>query len=214
MKPSQNIQWGSIAISLESLSFLDRVFLAACLAAVLALTFPHFSAAQTLSETPFVFELDPVNFQDYLYQYEAANQALETAFLENNLPLAADWPVDPRLKPITEYLISKNSPLAGHAGILLKQYHYRLILGIAFAESNFCKHQIMPNNCWGIGGGNPESYPTLPDGIVRANELIQKYQSNGMTTPKFMRNTWVGWQNDDWIVAVEMVTQELESLGL
>ena len=35
-----------------------------------------------------------------------------------------------------------------------------------------------------------------------------------MTTPKYMRNSWVGWPNDNWIIAVEQITMELESRGL
>lgn len=123
-------------------------------------------------------------------------------------------PVDPRIAVLQEYLASKNSPLAPHAEALLKQYHYRLIIGISFAESNFCKHQIRPHNCWGIGGGRPEAYPNYELAFTRANNLIQKYHDGGLTTPKLMRNRWVGWQNHSWIVAVNQVTSQLEARGL
>lgn len=205
MKASKQVRWGSITVTVDRLSFLDRLFLGASLAGVLVLSFPHVSLAQTTTTSPLEFEINNLS-----------NISIPK---ENYLAyvLAADIPQkpkDPRIEPMQAYLINKNSPLANYAEVLLEQYHYRLILGISFAESNFCKVQIMPNNCWGIGGSNPEKYQTLADGVIRANELIQKYQDLGMTTPKLMRDTWVGWKNDNWIVAVEQITKELENMGL
>lgn len=134
----------------------------------------------------------------------------EAPKLDETLELA----VDPRLQPLREYLRSKNSPMAEHAGELLKHYHYRLIIGIAFAESNFCKRNIRPHNCWGIGGNTPERYESYQHAFTRANDLIQKYHDGGLTTPKLMRNRWVGWPNDKWIVAVNQVAKELETRGI
>lgn len=121
---------------------------------------------------------------------------------------------DPRLEPLKTYLESKNSPMAPFAEELLKHYHYRLIIGISFAESNFCKRNIRPHNCWGIGGGKPEVYKDYSEALERANTLINKYYEGGLTTPKLMRNRWVGWQNNGWIVAVNQVTKELENRGI
>lgn len=201
----RQIQWGSITVSLDNLSLSDRLFVGACLLGVLLWMFPHVTLAQTVEATPLVFEVNNLEFlanpqEDYLARFLAAEISTQ--------------PIDPRVELMQAYLAIKDSPLAGEAETLLKQYHFRLILGIAFAESNFCKIQIAPNNCWGIGGSNPESYETLSDGIMRANGLIQKYQDLGMTTPKWMRDSWVGWPNDNWILAVEQITQELEALGL
>lgn len=205
MKASKHVQWGSIPVPMDRLSFLDRVFIAASLLGVLIWAFPHIAFAQTAQDTPMIFQINddiapPTVGEDYF-----------VTVLAKDIPLVLP---DPRVEQLRAYLANKNSPLAGYAEVLLKQYHYRLILGISFAESNFCKHQIMPNNCWGIGGGYPETYPTLSDGIIRANSLIQKYQDLGMKNPKLMRDTWVGWQNHNWVLAVEQITQELESQGL
>lgn len=205
MKASKQVHWGSITVTRDRLSFLDRLFLGASLAGVLIWCFPHISFAQTATAPPLLFEINNLDNstlpkEDYLAQVLAAD-----------IP---PKPIDPRAEPLRAYLLSKKSPLSNQAEVLLEQYHYRLILGIAFAESNFCKYQVTPNNCWGIGGSSPETYPTPVHGIIRANELIQKYHDLGMTTPKLMRTTWVGWQNDKWIIAVEQVTEELENLGI
>lgn len=205
MKDFKQVQWGSIAVTMGRLSFLDRLFITASLAGILLLAFPHITLAQTVQEMPMIFAIkDNISLGPIPEDYFAR-------VLAKDIVLPAP---DPRIQELREYLLSKNSPMAPEAGILLEQYHYRLILGISFAESNFCRYQIMPNNCWGIGGGNPESYPTLSDGIIRANGLIQKYQDQGMKNPRLMLETWVGWRNHNWVLAVEQITQELESQGL
>ncbi len=198
-------QWGSIPVASSGLTFRDRLFVAASLAGVLLWAFPHPSLAQTLTEQPLIFEIN-----DHLPILTTREDYLARALAADYVPPAPD----PRVAILREYLLEKSSPLADNAEVLLQQFHYRLIIGISFAESNFCKVQIRANNCWGIGGGYPESYDTLADGITRANNLIQRYHNNGMTTPRLMRNTWVGWPNQNWVLAVEQVTDRLESLGL
>lgn len=205
MKAAKNrVQWGSFNVSLDRLSFLDRLFIASSLVGILLWAFPHVTIAQSLENLPMIFEIN--NLPNAVVREDYLARALA-----KDIP---SKPVDPRIPLLQQYLIDKNSPLAKEAEVLLAQYHYRLILGISFAESNFCKYQIMPNNCWGIGGGNPERYPSLSHGIIRANELIQKYFDQGMTNPNLMRNTWVGWPNHNWAVAVQQVTLELEQNGL
>ena len=205
MKTFKNVQWGSIPVALDSLGLRDRLFVLVSLVGVLLWSFPHPSLAQTLEQQPMLFEVNanlPIlpTREDYLARALAADYVPE--------------PPDPRVAILREYLLEKNSPLADNADVLLQQHHFRLIIGIAFAESNFCKVQIRPNNCWGIGGGYPESYDTLAEGVVRANNLIERYHNNGMTTPRLMRNTWVGWPNQNWVEAVEQVAEALESRGL
>ena len=122
--------------------------------------------------------------------------------------------IDRRIEPLREYLTGKNSPLAPYAEDLVNHYHYRLIIGIAFAESNFCKNNIKPHNCWGIGGVNPTTYPDYPQAISRADYYIQKYFDDGLTDLERFRNRWVGWQHPGWPVAVERVARELEEKGI
>lgn len=204
MKASKQVQWGSFTVPGDRLSFRDRVFIGASFLGILIWAFPHVTLAQTISNTPMVFEINNTSAV-------AVHEDSLGRLLAPNIVIPAP---DPRVELLRQYLASKNSPLANEAPLLVQQYHYRLIIGISFAESNFCRYQIAPNNCWGIGGTKPESYPTLADGIVRTNNLIQKYQELGMTSPTLMSNTWVGWHNPSWPVAVGQVTQELESLGL
>ena len=200
-------RWGSVAISMVGLSLWDKILIATALIGVMIWAFPHATFAQTVQSAPLVFEVKGLADQqiagervDYLSQVLA----------EDVPPI----PVDSRIEILREYLTSKKSPMADEAEVLLQQYHYRLIIGISFAESNFCKHQIRANNCWGIGGRSPETYPTLSDGIIRANNLIQKYHDGGLTNPQLMRTRWVGWENNSWVRAVEQVTTTLEARGL
>lgn len=173
---------------------------------------PYAALAQSVpAYEPFVFEIKKsenvkislADLGDVIFTDDVANADMEH-----------EPKTDPRIQPLREYLESKNSPMALHAEELLKHYHYRLIIGISFAESNFCKRNIRPHNCWGIGGGKPEVYKDYSEAFARANELIGKYHAGGLTTPKLMRNRWVGWQNNSWIVAVNQVTKDLETRGI
>ena len=181
-------------VTTPSMSFAERVWIVSMIAAILLWTFPHLSIAQTTQgQEPFVFEIKSAPIQIFS---ETENV------------------VDPRVERLREYLKSKKSPMAGYADTLLAQYHYKFIIGISFAESNFCKRNIRPHNCWGIGGDSPEVYKDYPEAFTRANELIQKYQDSGLTNATLMRNRWVGWKNDSWIVAVNTAIGQLEEQGL
>jgi hypothetical protein len=206
-KMSNKYQWGCFAVKTEKLGFLDRLFVVISLLGIIIWSFPHLAWASTAKEMPLIFETNNLRLPGT--QGDQLKQALAQNLGEK--PETSD----PRVEQLRNYLLSKNnSPLAQEAELLLQQYHFRLIIGISFAESNFCLYQIMPNNCWGIGGGRPERYQSLAEGITRANELIQKYRDQGMTTPKLMRDTWVGWRNHNWAIAVDQTAQELENLGL
>lgn len=195
--------WGSLSVKIrENISFADRLFVAVCLAATLVFTFPHVAAANTSG--PMVFEVENLS----------AVQAAQTEAIETETQVALELVPDPRIEVLRAYLASKNSPMAPHAEALLSQKNYQFIIGIAFAESNFCKYNIRPYNCWGIGGGYPESYSDYPAAFERANALIARYHDRGMTTPATMRTTWVGWHNQNWIIAVEQAMDELKALGL
>lgn len=228
MKATNTMQWGTINPALlNRLSVTDKLFVGASLVGVLMWTFsPHAVLAQETTSWPFVFEIKNPETA------KTAETSSADVVLDGDLPTLDEIiaktlkqvkdivespeakPVDPRIELMRQYLESKKSPLAPHAEALLSQYHYRLILGISFAESNFCKRNIKPHNCWGIGGGRPEIYADYPAAVSRANNLIQKYFDSGLVNPKLMRNRWVGWQNNNWIIAVEQVTKDLESRGL
>lgn len=191
----------------------------ALIAVVMWVFSPHAAVASTMEpQQPFVFEIkSSENIQISLFD-------IADVLKGENLPKVIPAPeqtvegvtqyIDPRIEILRSYLESKNSPMASYAEELLANYHYRLIIGISFAESNFCKRNIRPHNCWGIGGGKPEQYPDYPQAFNRADQLIQKYHSSGLVSAKLMRNRWVGWKNDKWILAVEQVTRELEKRGI
>ncbi|MDP3993843.1 MAG: hypothetical protein U1C57_02120 [Candidatus Doudnabacteria bacterium] len=188
-----------MTITTAHLTLIEKMFLAASFGAVIVLAFPHLTLAYSANSAPLVFEIN-------------IPSSLNVSI--GNLPLASDDVTAEKVIKLQEYLKKKNPLLVNQADVLARQYHYRLILGISFAESNFCKHQIRANNCWGIGGTKPEQYATLADGITRANDLIQKYHDRGLVNPALMRNRWVGWQNDSWIRAVNQITTELENQGI
>lgn len=178
--------------------------------------------AASVIPTPALAQTVP-NYQSFVFEIKTSENAKitlaslgEVIFSENADTTSEEHEpkIDPRVEPLKQFLASKNSPMAEHAEELLQNYHYRLIIGISFAESNFCKRNIRPHNCWGIGGGKPETYQDYPAAFERANNLIAKYHANGLTTPKLMRNRWVGWQNNSWIVAVNQVTKALEEKGI
>jgi hypothetical protein len=209
-KEAKNKQWGSITLVDETLPVVDRVFLLTSLVAVMSLVFPHPALASSIErEAPLVFEIENPTYLAIKFQ----NLPLAESIPEE-IRLWKNHPEDNRVQILEDYLISRNAPIAPYASTLLKNEHYRLILGISFAESNFCKHQIKPYNCWGIGGGRPETYADYDAAFTRANDLIQKYHDRGMTTPKLMRNSWVGWQNESWIRAVNQILADLDEIGL
>jgi len=136
----------------------------------------------------------------------------------NSLARSAVLPVEaeqPQTDQIAEFLREKNSPLADYAGLIARMPHWKLILGIAQAESNLCK-RTDKNNCWGIGPGGPWTYEEIEDSLYHVNYLIQRYQALGMDMerPETMVRTYVGFQNPNWVAAIYDVFSELEERGL
>ena|SRR3989344_2521358 len=206
------VSWGVIIPQIQRPGIGNRLMVITMLVSVLIFTQPHLAVGAEINQ-PFVFEIKNLeNSRISIYDIDEreVNEVIHKS-PQISPPVVS---YDARVEKLKTYLVSKKSPLASEAAELLKLQHYRLVLGISFAESNFCKHQIRPHNCWGIGGGKPETYQSYTHGVTRADQLIQKYQVSGLTTPKLMRNRWVGWQNDSWIRAVEQVTRELEAQGI
>jgi len=204
------VHWGSIPLTLDQrFTFTDRLFIIASFIAIAVFAFPQFSFAQVINDTPFVFEIqNPIYLSSKLQNLPIADDVTEQA------KLWANHPEDIRVPILEEYLTKRHSPAAGEAELILKHKNYRLVVAISFAEGNFCKHQIAPYNCWGIGGARPEAYSDYDRAFTRANELIQKYIDGGLDTPERMRDRWVGWQNDSWITAVNQALSDLKQIGL
>jgi len=197
---------------ISSISAADRFFVSASLVAIILWNIaPHTAVAQAASYRPFLFAVNDFQGVGDWPLPGFSDEYFTKTFEGERSSLAVP---DPRVEVLREYLSSKNSPLTDHAETLLKLKNYRFVIGISFAESNFCKRNIRPHNCWGIGGGNPESYADYEEAVIRADSLIQKYHNSGRTTPKLMRDRWVGWKNHNWPLAVEQVIGALESRGL
>jgi hypothetical protein len=154
-------------------------------------------------------------------QAAPANEPKRLAFeikLENLQPsidakAARDIP-GTKVYILKTYLESKNSPLANHVETLMLQPNWKVVLSIAHAESNMCKYAL-GNNCWGIGGAKYHRfYPTFAEGIVDASVLIDKYHARGLTSPKTMMRRWVGWNNQSWIAANNLVLSQIQTLGI
>lgn len=120
---------------------------------------------------------------------------------------------DKNAEVLSAYLSSKQSPLAAKAHYLLNQRDWKLIIAISQAESQMCKRQL-GNNCWGIGGGNHRKYPNLELAITDAQIVIGKYVDSGADTAKEILPRYVGWNNQNWVLAVNSVLYQLEQLPL
>ncbi len=120
-------------------------------------------------------------------------------------------PLQKRKEFLEKYLSAKNSSLAKHVEAISEQTQWKLIIGIARAESSFCKHQVT-NNCWGIGGAwNMKDYSNFDQAVADVNRILEEhYIQAGLNTPKKIVKKYVGHQNDDWQYAVE---QELKNLS-
>jgi len=103
--------------------------------------------------------------------------------------------------------------LADKSAYLLNQRDWELIIAISQAESNMCKRQL-GNNCWGIGGGNHRKYPNLEFAISDAQHVIGKYVDRGADTPEEMLRRYVGWNNQNWVLAVNQILRQLDQLPL
>jgi hypothetical protein len=120
---------------------------------------------------------------------------------------------DPKADILTEYLVQKNSPLADYAGLISRLPNWRLLVGIANAESGLCK-KTDKNNCWGIGPGSPFTYDDISESLYHANYLLTRFDSLGMKKPETLVRTYVGYYNPNWIEAIHDVFYELQQKGL
>lgn len=122
-----------------------------------------------------------------------------------------------KLKPIPTlksevqaFLESKDSPLAPHTDLLLKQEHWKLLVAISAIESQYCTRQL-GNNCWGIGGDSAyKHYNSVEDAIIDANALITRWQSRGRwLTVEDMNCHYVVPCNPNWVAVVNKVLNQM-----
>jgi hypothetical protein len=186
--------WALSGSKTNKLKLSEQVLLSLSLLAIGTWMFPQAALAQSVSasNSNFAFE---INENHKIFDQVGSKKQERTQILK-------------------DYLAQKNSPLYDYADVLLDQPNWKLVLSISHAESNMCKYQ-RGNNCWGIGGAKYHRfYPTFAEGIVDANDLIQKYHERGLTTPRTMMYRWVGWNNQNWVLANNQVLAQLEGIGL
>ncbi|MCL5435581.1 MAG: hypothetical protein M1275_00680 [Patescibacteria group bacterium] len=190
---------GVLAGRFEKLSLPEQALTLLSLLSVALWVFPQAAAAQAAGASEskrLAFEIKLENLQSTL-----------------DATAARDIP-GTKVYILKNYLESKNSPLVDHVETLLLQPNWKVVLSISHAESNMCKYTL-GNNCWGIGGAKYHRYyPTFAEGIVDASALIEKYHDGGLTTPKTMMRRWVGWNNQSWIAANNLVLSQIQALGI
>ena len=113
---------------------------------------------------------------------------------------------------VKKFLESKESPLAPHTELLLQQKHWKLLIAISAIESQYCKRKI-GFNCWGIGGDSAyRKYKSIPEAIVDANGLIERWQKKGRwLTVDDMNCHYVQPCNPNWVRVVNKVLIQLEN---
>ncbi len=148
----------------------------------------------------------------WTYRNQSEIQNLRLAQLNRYRPLPIEQS-DPKFHLLVEYLEEKNSPLAAYAGELARMPNWKLLVGIAQAESNMCK-RTNRNNCWGIGPGSPWTFEDITQSMYYADSLLSKYRTLGMDRPENMVRTYVGWHNPNWVLAIHNVLSELSERGL
>lgn len=153
-----------------------------------------------------------VSYWKWSYGFQSEVQKLRVAALSRYNPLPIEE-IDPKVPVLAQYLNEKKSPLANYAGQLARLRNWKLLLGIAHAETNLCK-KTDKNNCWGIGPGKPFRYEDIVNSLYYANYLLDKYQLLGMDNPETMVRTYVGYYNPNWIAAINDIYYELRERGL
>lgn len=118
-----------------------------------------------------------------------------------------------KLNILKNYLTERNSPLQDYVEVLILQPNWKYVLAISFAESTMCQHQLY-NNCWGIGGEKMRKYPSFAEGIIDANNVVQKYLDIGHKSTRTIMPYYVGWHNPRWVLATQQVFQDIKEMGI
>lgn len=116
---------------------------------------------------------------------------------------------------VSQYLESKNSPLAAHTEHLLGLKHWKLIIAVSAIESSYCKRQLN-HNCWGITStqGGYRSYSSFPEAASDADALIERWQQRGRwLSVEDMNCHYVVPCNPNWVHVVNLVLSELNALN-
>lgn len=136
---------------------------------------------------------------------------------------------DPRLAQLREFLDIQKSPLAQHAEYLLRKsdqtgIDYRLVLGIARAESSFGRSFqgcVSSYNLWGIKGEpaepcNPylKRFESQMEGIDSIYQVLVRYRDDGKGTPEKMVGRYVGRNHPGWVSLVKTTIRTITPSNL
>lgn len=217
-----------ISLSRQKISYAAAacmVFVAFGAGALAALSTPRSEAGQELAPAASLAEHSPIPLgqaQAVVRQEEGkgGNSGLDNDMLFNT-PLealqeylqtqATAAALDGRKVKLAAYLKEKNSPLAGEAGTIAEQDHWKLILAISFAESTLGK-RCYYNNCSGIGGSNIRAYKSLKNWILDFNRLLEKRYKGD--TLEQMCGVYVQPCNPNWLLATRQILSELDEEGI
>lgn len=114
---------------------------------------------------------------------------------------------------VSQYLESKDSPLAPDAEFVTGLKHWKLLIAISAIESQYCKRQLS-YNCWGVGGDSAyRHYSSFTEAAQDADALITRWQERGRWhTVDDMNCHYVVPCNPTWVRTVNMVLSELNAL--
>ena len=116
------------------------------------------------------------------------------------------------LKRVVAYLNRKQSPLSeDEASLLLKQKHWRLLIGLMGIESQFCRRQL-GYNCFGLGGDSAyRHYNNFSESIIDADALITRWQKKGRwLTVADMNGHYVQPFNENLERVVNKILKEIQ----
>lgn len=159
---------------------------------------------------------------------EAKNEAMEDTVAAFPIIVegTVEIPITPEAEILRKYLESKKSPLAGATETLLETEHWKLSIGISFAESTFCRFKPASNyNCWGVGGssnmwnfGSDIRQAVIKfESFLNSNPRGKKYadmtlsEMNGIYC---QNENYAGRKCPNWEQNVQGIINELTNLGL
>ena len=137
---------------------------------------------------------------------------------DNNTSSISVNPQDARAKALDSFFAKYNSPLVGHAQIIVDEadknkIDYRLLPAIAMQESTLCKKIIKDSyNCWGFGiyGGKVTKFVSYDAAIIKiTSTLAKKYVQKGYVSPKEIVQKYTPGDTGKWPEVVNLMMQHI-----
>lgn len=115
---------------------------------------------------------------------------------------------------IRQYLLSKNSPLAGVASLIASSPYSSTIIAICTIEEYSCSvNPYGSNNFWGLmSQGHIIRYPTIQSGIEAISSFLERADNNGKHTVESFRGWYCASECTNWESTVIKTKLLIESL--